>query len=392
MSDRALSQPPETLPPATAPNRVLGLLLNVVILLALLYIFLFSIGLFGAAFKLVGKEFSKHLIATTSDPVIGLMIGLLATSLIQSSSSTTSIVVGMVSGGALTVTGAIPIIMGANMGTTVTNTLVAMTSMNRRTEFQRAFAGATMHDFFNLMAIIIFFPLEQSTHYLQRTASWLSLHLVGAAGTRFPNPIKAAVKPIVHEIQHLLTDTMGLAKGAATVVMIIVALAGIFFALTFLTKLLKRLVLDKAEGSFTRRLNSSGLAAMFVGLVITVGVQSSSITTSLLVPLIGAGIVPLEAAFAATLGANIGTTVTALLASMTGSPQAVTVALVHLLFNISGILVIYPLGMIRRIPIRLASGLARRTAEKRVYAFLYMVGVFFVMPLIFVMIDKLLRK
>ncbi len=391
MTDRATSQPPETFPPAPTPPRLLGILLNVGILLALLFVFLCSIGLFGAAFKLVGKEFSQHLIATTTNPVVGLMIGLLATSLIQSSSSTTSIIVGMVAGGALTVQGAIPIIMGANMGTTVTNTLVAMTSINRRTEFQRAFAGATMHDFFNLMSIAIFFPIEQATHYLERSATWMSLQLVGAEGTKYPNPVKAVVKPVVKKIQHTLTDDMGLTDGMATVIMIVVALAGIFFALTFLTKVLKTLVLDKAEGSFTDKLNSSGLAAMLIGLLITVGVQSSSITTSLLVPLIGAGIVPLEAAFAATLGANIGTTVTALLASMTGSPQAVTVALVHLLFNISGILLIYPIGFLRRIPIRLAQGLARRTAERRAFAILYMVGVFFIMPLLFVMLDKLLR-
>ncbi len=390
MTDRATSLSPETTP--SAPNKVLGILLNVVILLALLYIFLYSIGLFGAAFKLVGKEFSKHLIATTTNPVIGLMIGLLATSLIQSSSSSTSIVVGMVAGGVLTVQGAIPIIMGANMGTTVTNTLVAMTSINRRTEFQRAFAGATMHDFFNLIAIAILFPVEQATHYLQNSATWLSLQLVGAEGTKYPNPVKAAIKPLVKKTQHLFTDDWGLTNGVATTIMVILALAGIFFALTFLTKVLKRLVLDKAEGSFTRKLNSSGLAAMLMGLLITVGVQSSSITTSLMVPLIGAGIVPLEAAFSATLGANIGTTVTALLASMTGSPQAVTVALVHLLFNISGILILYPIAAVRRIPIRLAQGLARRTAEKRAFALVYMVGVFFIMPLVFVMLDRMLRS
>ncbi len=390
MTDRATSLSPETTP--SAPNKVLGILLNGVILLALLYIFLYSIGLFGAAFKLVGKEFSKHLIATTTNPVIGLMIGLLATSLIQSSSSSTSIVVGMVAGGVLTVQGAIPIIMGANMGTTVTNTLVAMTSINRRTEFQRAFAGATMHDFFNLIAIAILFPVEQATHYLQNSATWLSLQLVGAEGTKYPNPVKAAIKPLVKKTQHLFTDDWGLTNGVATTIMVILALAGIFFALTFLTKVLKRLVLDKAEGSFTRKLNSSGLAAMLMGLLITVGVQSSSITTSLMVPLIGAGIVPLEAAFSATLGANIGTTVTALLASMTGSPQAVTVALVHLLFNISGILILYPIAAVRRIPIRLAQGLARRTAEKRAFALVYMVGVFFIMPLVFVMLDRMLRS
>lgn len=389
MTDRATLEPPHR-EPAPAPNRTLGILANLVVLAALLYIFLFAIALFGAAFKLVGKEFSQQLIATTSHPVVGLMIGLLATSLIQSSSSSTSIVVGMVAGGALTVQGAIPIIMGANMGTTVTNTLVAMGSINRRAEFQRAFAGATMHDFFNLMAICLIFPLEQATHYLEKSATWLTMVLVGAEGTKYPNPIKAIVKPVVKQTEHLLMDNIGLAKGAAAIVMIVLALAGIFFALTFLTKVLKRLVLEKAEGSFTKKLNNAGIVAMLMGLLITVGVQSSSITTSLMVPLIGAGIVPLEAAFAATLGANIGTTVTALLASMTGSPQAVTVALVHLMFNVSGILIIYPFGPIRRIPIRLAKGLAARTAERRIYALLYMVGVFFVLPLVFVMIDKLL--
>ncbi len=387
MTDLVKSPPPE----APQSARIASLALNVLILLALLYIFLLSIAVFGAAFKMLFKESGKHLIADSASPVMGLMIGLLATSLIQSSSSTTSIIVGLVSGGALSVQAAIPIIMGANMGTTVTNTLVAMTSINRRSEFQRAFAGATMHDFFNLMAIAILFPLEQATHFLQTTATWLSTQLVGSEGTEFPNPIKAVTKPVVAKFQHLLTDDLELTKAVATTIMIVVALAGIFFALTFLTKLLKGLILSKAENSFTSKLRGGGLGAMAMGGLVTVGVQSSSITTSLMVPLIGAGIVPLEMAFAATLGANIGTTVTALLASLTGTPQAVTVALVHLLFNVSGILVIYPIKSIRHIPIRLAQGLARKTADRKYFAFLYMVGVFFIMPLVFVLIDKALR-
>jgi solute carrier family 34 (sodium-dependent phosphate cotransporter) len=386
MADHPQSRQTES-PTSSGVQRII---LNILVLLALLYIFLLSIALFGAAFKMAGKGFSEQLIATTTNPVIGLMIGLLATSLIQSSSSTTSIVVGMVAGGVLTVNGAIPIIMGANMGTTVTNTLVAMTSMNRRTEFQRAFAGATMHDFFNLMSIAILFPVEQATHYLEKSATWLSTLLVGADGTKFPNPVKAIVKPAVNQVKHLLQG-LELGDGITVVIMVVLALIGIFFALTYLTKVLKVLVLDKAEGSFTKNLRKSGMAAMLVGLLVTVGVQSSSITTSLLVPLIGAGIVPIESAFAATLGANIGTTVTALLASMTGTPGAVTVALVHLLFNISGIIIIYPIAAIRRIPIRLATALAAATAEKKYYAILYMVGVFFLMPLLFVLIDKLLK-
>jgi len=360
-------------------------------LLVLLYLFLFSIALLGAAFKVFGSDFSKALIGSTTNPVVGLMIGLLATSLIQSSSSTTSIVVGMVAAGALTVQNAVPIIMGANMGTTVTNTLVAMASINRRAEFTRAFAGATMHDFFNLMSIMLLLPLEMATHILQRAATALSGVLIGSQGLEFQSPVKAAVKPAVKAVKHLLQDNTTFADWLVGTIMLVISVAGIFLALTFLTKLLKRAVLKRAESSFLSFVERSGPVAMLTGMVITVSVQSSSITTSLLVPLIGAGVVQLESAFAVTLGANVGTTVTALLASLTGNVAAVTVALVHLIFNLSGILLIYPIRAIRLIPVKLAKWLAKRTAQRRVYALLYMIGLFFVMPLLFVFLDKLLR-
>ena len=174
--------------------------LRALALLLLLYLFLLAIAMMGAAFKLFGKGFSEALISGTAHPVLGLMIGLLATSIIQSSSGTTSIVVGLVAAGALSVRGAIPIVMGANMGTTITNTIVAMGSLRRRAEFRRAFAGATMHDFFNLMTILLLFPLEQATHYLERTASWLSHLLVGAHELDFRSPVTEAVKPVAHAV------------------------------------------------------------------------------------------------------------------------------------------------------------------------------------------------
>jgi sodium-dependent phosphate cotransporter len=365
-----------------------GAILRIVQVALLLYFFLFAIGLLGGAFKLFGKGFSEALITGTSNPVIGLMIGLLATSLIQSSSSTTSIVVGLVAAGALTVRGAVPIIMGANMGTTVTNTLVAMTSIGRRSEFARAFAGATMHDMFNLLAILILFPLEQAFHFLERSATWLSAHLVGTGSVEFHSPVKAITKPVVKLVQHALSESAALPDWAAGAIMAVGALALIFFSLTGLTRTLKTVVLSRAEGSFARWVNHGGIGAMLVGVIITVSVQSSSITTSLLVPLIGAGIIPLEGAFAVTMGANVGTTVTALLASLAGNVAAVTVALVHLLFNLSGILIIYPIRRIRFIPINLARRLAQATAKRRIWAALYMVGVFFLLPLFFVMLDR----
>ncbi|MDD5720282.1 MAG: Na/Pi symporter [Candidatus Krumholzibacteria bacterium] len=353
-----------------------------------LYLFLCAISLLGAAFKLFGSGFSQALIAGTSNPVLGLMIGLLATALIQSSSSTSSIVVGLVAAGALTVRGAIPIVMGANMGTTVTNTMVAMTSINRRGEFVRAFAGATMHDFFNLMTILVLFPLEQATRWLEHTAIWLSTHLIGAQGLEFQSPVKVIVAPAVDWCARLVTDDLRLVPWAGGVVLLVLSLGLIFVALTGLTRALKQVVLDRAEGSIAGWVQNGGVGAMAVGLVLTVAVQSSSVTTSLLIPLIGAGIVPLTGAFAVTLGANLGTTVTALLASLAGNVAAVTVALVHLLFNVAGILIIYPVRSIRMIPIKLARSLAHATSRRRIYALLYMFGVFFAMPLFFLLLHR----
>jgi len=372
------------------PSPVVAVL-RTVALLALLYVFLFAIALMGAAFKTFGKDLSHALIATTSNPVVGLMIGLLATSLIQSSSSTTSIVVGMVAAGALTVRGAIPIVMGANMGTTITNTIVALASLNRRAEFRRAFAGATMHDFFNLLTILILFPLEQATHYLERTAGWLSRHLVSAQGLEYHSPVKAVVKPLVHGVKDLLLAHGSLHPRVIATLMLVLSLVCLFAALTLLTRLMRGVVVRRAEGVMGRGVAGSGLVGMLVGVVVTVLVQSSSITTSLLVPLIGAGVMELEPAFAITLGANIGTTVTALLASLTGNLAAVTVALVHLLFNVTGILLIYPVPAIRRFPIRLARLLALQTTRHRWTALYYVAGLFFGMPLLFVLISRALR-
>lgn len=365
-------------------------LLRVAALMALLYVFLFAIALLGTAFKAFGDDFGRALIAGTSNPVVGLLIGLLATSLVQSSSGTTSIIVGMVAAGALTVRGAVPIIMGANMGTTITNTIVAMGAMGRRAEFRRAFAGATMHDFFNLLTILLLFPLEQGTHYLERAATWLSSHLVGARGVEFEGPVKAITAPPADALRELLIGRWHLHGTAAAVLMLIVSLVLLFGALVLLTGLMRRVVMARAEGVFNDYLQRNGMLGMLVGLVVTVMVQSSSITTSLLVPLIGAGIVQLEAAFAVTLGANIGTTVTALLASLAGNGAAVTVALVHLMFNLTGTLIFYPLPALRRIPVRLARLLALAACRNRLVALYYVLGVFFAMPLLFIAVSRAL--
>ena len=144
----------------------------------------------GGSLKLFGKGFAETLISTTSNPFVGLFIGILATSLIQSSSSTTSIVVGMVGAGVLSVQNAIPIVMGANIGTSVTNTIVSMAHLNRSNEFRRSFAASTVHDFFNVLAVLAIFPIQYFTDFLGIISLDLYEIFQNVGGMTLFNPIK----------------------------------------------------------------------------------------------------------------------------------------------------------------------------------------------------------
>jgi sodium-dependent phosphate cotransporter len=135
------------------------------------------------------------------------------------------------------------------------------------------------------------------------------------------------------------------------------------------------------ESFFSTFIFRNAALAFLVGMTITALVQSSSVTTSLIVPMAAAGILTLEQIFPYTLGANIGTTVTAIMASLAivsiGNMGGVTIAFAHLIFNIFGILIFYPL---RFIPIGLAREAGRRTAENRFFPLLYVILVFFYLP------------
>src|SRR5699024_11153812 len=118
-----------------------------------------AVNVIGSGFALAVGDQAAELFSFASNPIVGLMIGVVATALIQSSTTTTSITVGLVAGG-LPLEIAVPIILGANIGTTLTNTLVSFGMVRDREQFQRGFAAATVHDMFNLLAVVIFLPLE----------------------------------------------------------------------------------------------------------------------------------------------------------------------------------------------------------------------------------------
>ena len=149
---------------------------------------------------------------------------------------------------------------------------------------------------------------------------------------------------------------------------------------------LKSMVLSKVERFFHRYIFRTPVLGLVLGIVLTAVVQSSSITTSLMVPLLGAGVVTLAQVFPYMMGANIGTTVTAFLAYfVTCSPESVTVAFAHLIFNVYGMAIFWPL---KRIPIAMSVKLAEFTQKSKLIPILYIVVVFFLLPGIILLVMR----
>nr|KAG5704489.1 hypothetical protein BaRGS_003800 [Batillaria attramentaria] len=138
----------------------------------------------------------------------GLMIGVMATALVQSSSTATSIVVALVASEVIPLKAGIPIIMGTNIGTSITNTIVALAQAADRDQFRRAFAGATVHDMFNWLAVLILLPLEVATHYLYYlTAAILSSMDMSSEGGDM-EILTAITKPFINLIVQVKSDAI----------------------------------------------------------------------------------------------------------------------------------------------------------------------------------------
>src|SRR5210317_1625277 len=294
-------------------------LLRFAVVLGLIYLFLAGVSSLEGGIKVMGADTQERLFSNVSHPIAGLFIGLLGTVLVQSSSASTSVIVGLVASGALGLEAAVPMIMGANLGTTVTNTLVSLGHVRQSNEFRRALAAATVHDFFNVMAVIVLLPFELVTGLISRLATGTADLLIGSGGAEWESPLKALVKAPVSALKDGLKSA-GFDGNALGVSMVAVGLVVVLVSLISITKNMKQLIAARLERSMNRVLGrGGGLVAIVVGILVTVAVQSSSITTSILIPMSAAGVITLRNAYPVTLGANVGTTITALLAAMAAS-------------------------------------------------------------------------
>ena len=368
--------------------------IRVLCVFAALYIFLLGIGGMSAAFKWMGKEYTQQLLGSGSTPFVALFIGILATTLVQSSSTTTSMVVALVAAGQVPYGSAIYMVMGANVGTTVTNTLVSLGHMRNTLEYRRAFAAATVHDFFNLIVLLILFPLEIFTGVLDTLAHGAAEAFQGIGGTKLADPIKLITKPVLHEIQGWMAS-LGDGGGFMLTLCILIT----FLGLILMVKLLKSIMVSKLENLFDRVIFKSPVRGLVFGLALTILVQSSSITTSIAVPLVGAGVLTIRQVLPYTMGANIGTTMTALIAALAAIAGVAAgdedgrlrgllgleLAFHHVLFNVVGVAILW---WIQWLPIKIAETFAKIAMRNRAIPVLYILIVFYLVPFLVILASR----
>ncbi|NLW16934.1 MAG: Na/Pi cotransporter family protein [Firmicutes bacterium] len=226
--------------------------------------------------KIAGDRLRRILEILTSTPIIGVLVGAFVTMLIQSSSATTVMVVGFVNAGLLTLKQAVSLIMGANIGTTVTAFMVSL----KLTDLALPAVGIGF--------LISLLSKKKSTRYMGEAILGFGLLFLGMK--------------VMGDAMQPLKDNAAFANGVLS-------------------------------------LSKSPLLGMLAGLVLTAIIQSSSAVTGLVVTLAAEGLIDLNVGLAVTLGSNIGTCVTALLASIGTQLVAKRAAVAHLLFNVTGVII-----------------------------------------------------
>jgi sodium-dependent phosphate cotransporter len=351
----------------------------IIMLLALL-LFIFAIDLLTVAMSQLNNDVAEDILLATRNPFVSLFIGLLMTALIQSSSTVTASIVAVVAAGNLSLEQAVPMVMGANIGTTLTSTLVSLSYIMDRKQFKRALSAGILHDIFNIFTVLILLPLEISFGFLSKMAMSIA-HLLA--------PDESYLGPIVYNkvftrpLTDLITETINIPFFT-----MLLAIFMVFGAIKLLsTSVYKAFVVDSFD-EIRDFVFKNPFMALIYGTFFTAAVQSSTVTTSLVVPLVANKKVSLSKSFPFIIGANIGTTITAAIAAIYKTEAAIALALVHFLFNLFGALIFMPFPLVRNIPVKLAIWMGKKSVESRFVGFAYILLTFFIIPFLLIYFSK----
>ena len=259
---------------------------NILALIGGVALFLFGMSVMGDALeKSAGSKLSSLLDKLTSNPLKGFALGAAVTAIIQSSSATTVMMVGFVNSGVMTLANVIPIIMGANVGTTITAWILSLSGISGDSFLLTMLKPTSFTPILAVIGIIFYLFLKDSKK-----------------------------------------KDIGL---------ILLGFSVLIFGMDYMTAAVKPLA-DVPEFQEIMLLFSNPILGLLVGAVLTAIVQSSSASIGILQALSATGRVTFGTAFPIILGQNIGTCVTAIISSIGANKNAKRVSMVHLCFNIIG--------------------------------------------------------
>ncbi|TXE14669.1 Na/Pi symporter [Algoriphagus aquimarinus] len=345
-------------------------------MLLALMLFIFAIDLLTVAMSHLNSAVAEGILMATRNPFVSLFIGLLMTALIQSSSTVTASIVAVVASGHLTLEQAVPMVMGANIGTTLTSTLVSLSYIMNKREFKRALSAGMLHDIFNIFTVIILLPLEIYFGFLSKISIFIAQLFI--QDDAYSGPIvynKVFTRPITEWISTTIDIPF---------LTMILSIFLVFAAIKILSTAVYKAFVVNSFQDINKLIFRNPYMAFVYGTFFTAAVQSSTVTTSLVVPLVANKKVSVKKAFPFIIGANIGTTITAAIAAIYKTEAAIALAIVHFLFNFIGALIFLPFPTLRNIPVILAMYMGKKSVKSRFLGFVYILLTFFIIPFLLI--------
>ncbi|GGZ34819.1 sodium:phosphate symporter [Echinicola pacifica] len=346
-----------------------------------LLLFMISIDLLTVSLLNLNNEVANEIFMATNNPFVGLFIGLLMTALIQSSSTVTAMIVAVVASGNLSIMQAVPLVMGANIGTTITSTLVSFTYIMKKAEFRKAISAGILHDLFNIITVIILLPLEYYFGLVSKVAIFASEALFSSnspAGDDYSYSIIFTRSLSIKLIEWINFPIIAL----------VISVCLLFISIKILSSAVYKTFVSSNFKKVSKHIFKYPYRGFAYGVFFTAAVQSSTVTTSLLVPAVATKKVALNKVFPFIIGANIGTTITAAIAAVFKTEAAIAIALVHFLFNFVGAVIFLPFPAIRNIPVKLALYFGKKAADQKAIGIAYILLAFFIIPFMLIYFNK----
>jgi sodium-dependent phosphate cotransporter len=370
----------ETDPTEIKHNDVLWRNLRYVLYICVtLLFFILGIEIIVSSLHSAGEESINAILRATSNSFTAFFIGVVVTAMMQSSSTTTAITVALVASNTIQIHSGVCIVMGANLGTTITSMIVSIGFINEKKEFRRAVSASGYHFFFNLFTILILFPLELSNQFFSRLSTNIANYF-------FSNPSFSSTGQQKVKVWSLLNPVNDFLTGISPVFGIMLGLIIIFSSIILFRRIISSLLKAQSPQAFSRFFFKSRVKSFVWGIITTAAIRSSTITTSVVVPIVSKRITSLKQASPFILGANLGTTITAFFAASLNQANGnvMSIAMAHFLFNLIGVILFFPFASVEKIILFSAKSFAKVSASHKFVLLTFILCMFFFFPFLII--------